>query len=60
MFRWEIMIVFCSVISKLNLHVEYYSGFIWLQPSVEGLWAMKALEHAEVYFNVSVRKLYAF
>jgi len=26
---------------------------ILLQPSVEMLWAMKAYEHAEVYFNVS-------
>jgi hypothetical protein len=53
------MVALCSVITKQNLHVEYWSGFIWLQPSVEGLWAMKALEHAEVYFNVSVRMLYA-
>jgi hypothetical protein len=34
--------------------VGYESNFIWLQPSVEALWAMKALEHAEVYFNVSI------
>jgi hypothetical protein len=42
------------------MNVEYGSGFILLQPSVEGLWAMKALEHVEVYFNVSVRVLYEF
>ena len=43
-----------------QMNVECDSGFISLQPSVEGLWAMKALEHAEVYFNVSVGVLYAF
>jgi hypothetical protein len=34
------------------------SGFIWLQPSVEAVWAMKAVEHAEVYFNVSIEIMY--
>jgi len=27
-----------------------------LQPSIEMLWAMKAYEHAEIYFNVSFVK----
>jgi len=25
-----------------------------LQPSIEMLWAVKAYEHAEIYFNVSL------
>ena len=36
--------------SQLNAPADEYGN----DSRVEALWAMKAMEHAEVYFNVSV------
>lgn len=33
---------------------QFYRLFIFFQPRLEALWAIKASNHAEVYFNVSV------
>jgi len=51
--------LFCTFMIYTN--TLQYTGmfqvcYILLQPSIEMLWAMKAYEHAEVYFNVSFVK----
>lgn len=44
---------FLKFILFKEMRLFFYSLFLY-QPSLEAMWAMKAMEHAEVYFNVSL------
>lgn len=49
-----------QVLILIYIKVNFINYLFALQGKVEMMWAIKAYEHAEIYFNVSTLKLYFY